>query len=207
MAFYLCQFGGVIGGSFPWSCRMVTQSSNSESSVATLWDAAVLALWQHSTLAPFEPTDAELGYSSVSTASASFKQTTKTLTSHSIAGTSGSVSLPYHNCEIITFRSAFSTRWGRGRWYFPCMATNALASTGGVLSSAAQTALQAGMNAFFVALTSAVTPQILHRNGADGGLITPDSLSPITSGDIPTSFATQRRRADKLVPTRLTFTV
>lgn len=207
MAYYLCQFGGVIGDSFPWSCRMVTQSTNSESSVSTLWDAAVVALWTESALIAYIPTDAKLGYSSVSTASASFKQTTKTQVSHSTPGTSGSVSLPYHTCEIITFRTAFSTRWGRGRWYFPALATNALETTGGVIKAAAQTALQAGMGAFFVALTSAVTPMILHRNGADGGLITPDSLSTITGGDIPTTFAVQRRRADKLVPTRVTFLV
>jgi hypothetical protein len=207
MAYYLCQFGGVIGDSFPWSNRMVCQSSDSESAVSTLWDAAAVALWTETALKAFIPPDAILGYSSVSTASASFKQTTKTLVGHSTAGTSSSPSLPYHTCEIVTFRTAFSTRWGRGRWYFPCMATNALATDGGVISSAAQTALQAGMGAFFVALTSAVTPMILHRNGADGGVITPDSLSTITGGDIPTTFAVQRRRADKLVPTRVTFDV
>lgn len=207
MAYYLCQLGGVIGDSFPWSMRMVTQSALSESGVAALWDAASVALWTDVTLKTYIPTDAKLGYTSVSTASASFKQTTKTLTGHATAGTSASPSLPYHTCEIITFRTAFSTRWGRGRWYFPALASNALASGGGVIASAAQTALQGAMAAFFVSLTSSVTPMILHRYGADGGVITPDSLSTITGGDIPETFATQRRRADKLVPTRVSFAV
>lgn len=207
MANYLLSFGGLIDTSFPWSCNCVGVSSSTEAAVEAVWDAAVVALWTHASLAAFFPTTTELTFSSTSTASALFKQTTKTTLGHATAGTSASPSLPFHVAEVVTIRSALATRYGRGRFYLPPMADNALAAGGFTMLAAAQTALQAGMDAFFTALGGNPVLQILHRHGGGGGARAPLSLDPVVACDVSDGFVTQRRRADKRVPARITVTV
>lgn len=207
MANYLHTVQGLLAGDFPWSLTAVSTSTDSESSVQTTWDAAVLSLWNLAGLQTYIPPTTSLTETSTSTASPTFRQTTKTISTHSISGGSSDPALPFNTCEIITWRSAFSTRWGRGRWFFPGLSYNALAADGYTMLAAAQTELKDGMNAFFTALGSAVQLQILHRKAALDGATTAFSLSPIVAADIPDSFAVQRRRADKRVPTRVSVTV
>jgi hypothetical protein len=207
VTYYLLKAGGLLGGTFPWSFGSVGFSAGAESSVATTWDAAILALWQDATLAPFMPATTTLTYTSASTASPEFKQTTKTTLDHSIAGGSSSDAVGWRTCIIVTWRSILSTRYGRGRWYMPGPATNALAATGYELSAAASTAVSDAVSAFSGALGGAITLQILHRKGSLDGAATPLSLSPVTSADTPNTFGSQRRRADKIVPTRTVISV
>lgn len=207
MTYFLCKAGGLLGGTFAWSIGSVVYSASAESAVESAWDAAILAMWEDSTLAPFIPSTTTLTYTSSSTASAEFKQTTKTTTDHDIAGTSSSDAVGYRTCIIVTWRSALATRWGRGRWFLPGPATNALASTGYELSTAASTAVSDGVAAFTSALGSTLQLQILHRKGSLDGAASPLSLSPVVTADTPNTFATQRRRADKIVPVRTTIVV
>ena len=186
---------------------MLSTSTDSEATAETAWSNAIEALYTFSGLAPYLPSTTTMTETSTSTASATFKQTTKTLTTHDVAGTSSDPALPYRTCEIITFRTLYATRWGRGRWYFPGLAYNALAADGYSLLAAAQTALVDGMNAFFGALSGSLIPCIRHINAPKDGAIGAYSNTIITACDIPNTFATQRRRADKIVPTRVTVTV
>jgi hypothetical protein len=207
MAFYLAQASGLLNADFPWSVNSVLQSSESEAALATAFDNAFRAIWLNVTLKPYIPTTVTIEETSVSTASAVFKQTTKTTNSSSTAGTSSSAALPYHTCEIVTFRTASATRWGRGRWYLPPLATNALAADGYSILAAAQTALQDGLNAYFTSAGASYNHVILHRRATAGGARAAFSTDPITAADIPSTFAVQRRRADKLVPSRLSVTL
>lgn len=207
MTDFLIAFGGTLGGGYPWSCNMAATSADSEASAATAWDAAVLAMWEDATLQAYFPTTTVLTYTSVSTASAAWKQTTKTETGHNIAGTSADESLPPHVCEVVTWRTALATRYGRGRIYLPCMARNALASSDGVMLAAAQTALQGGFNALFSSLSGGITLQILHRKGGGSGARAPLSIDPVIACDVSNLFVTQRRRADKEAASRITVTV
>jgi hypothetical protein len=186
---------------------MVLESSGSESAVAVVFDTAARGVFTNATLAPYIPTTVEIIQTSVSTASANFKQTTKTITVSTTAGTSSSAALPYHTCEILTLRTAYATRWGRGRLYFPPLATNALAADGFSILAAAQTALKDGWDAFFTDVGSSFTVQLLHRKPTAGGARAANSVDTVTGADIPNIFSVQRRRADKLVPSRLTVTV
>lgn len=207
MAFYLAQASGLLNGNFPWSINSVLSSSSAESGVATAWDTAIRGIWTNATLKPYIPTTVTMDETSVSTASAVFKQTTKTVTSGSDAGTSTDVALPFHTCEIVTFRTANATKWGRGRWYLPPLATNALAADGFSILAAAQSAMQTALNAYFAAVGSTYQHVILHRKATAGGVRAAFTTDPVTQCDIPSTFAVQKRRADKLVPTRLSVTV
>lgn len=205
MPFYLHQASGLLGGAFPWSINAVSSSSASEAAAQTAWDAGVVALWTSASLNALIPTTTTLTETSTSTASSSFKQTTLTKSTHSTAGT-GTGSLPFQLCEVVTLRTAQATKYGHGRWFLPALAPAALASAGNLLSSTAQGDIVTAVNAMFTAIGSTLQFQILHRHATlhGPGALTTD---PITSGDVSNKFVIQRRRGDKLVPTRSAITV
>jgi hypothetical protein len=207
MAFYLAQVSGLLNTSFPWSMNAVLSASGSETSTSAVWDTAIRGVFTNASLAPYIPTTVEITDTSVSTASAVFKQTTKTSVSGSTPGAGTDPALPYHTCEIITFRTLSATKWGRGRWFFPPLGFNALAADGFSLLAAAQTAMQTAFNAYFTAIGSSYQHVILHRRATAGGARAAYTTDIVAAADIPSTFAVQRRRADKLVPSRLTVTV
>ncbi len=207
MAFYLIQASGTLNTSFPWSFRSVVSSTNIESVVQTAWNSAIRGVFTDATFKTYIPTTVSLDTTSTSTASAQFKQTTKTSLTTSTVGTSASPAMPYHTCVIVTFRTANATRWGRGRWFFPPLATNALASGGWSLLDTAQNAMQSAMNAYFAAVGTSYQHVILHRKATLGGTRAAFTTDPVTACDIPDGFTVQRRRADKRVATRVSVTV
>lgn len=207
MAYYLAQVSGLLNSAFPWSMNFTLSATESESAISALFNTAIRGVFTDTTLAPFIPTTVEITETSVSTASPLFKQTTKTSVSSVTAGTSTSISLPYQICEIITWRTSFATKWGRGRSYFPPLATNALAAGGFTIIAAAQTALQHAWNGYFTATSTTYAHVIVHRKATTGGARPADSVDTVATADIPSTFAVQTRRADKLVPSRLSVTV
>lgn len=207
MTFYGVQAQGLLNSSFAWSNNAIVESSLSEAAVATAFDTAFRAIFTNGTLAPYIPTTVEVTQTSASTMSPAFTQTTKTETVATTAGTGTDGALPYHTCEIITWRTAYATKWGRGRWYFPPLGFNALAADGFSILAAAQTALQDGLNAYWSSVGAQYTHQILHRRATIGNTRLGYSTDTVTKADIPSTFAVQRRRADKIVPSRLSVTV
>ena len=207
MVFYLAQVAGLLNTEAPWSMNSVLESSGSEATIAAAFDTAIRACFTNATLAPYIPTTVEITETSVSTASAVFKQTTKTTTVATTAGTGSDPALPFAACEIITFRTAYATKWGRGRWYFPPLGYNALAASGFEILAAAQTALKDGMNAYFTSVGSSYAHVILHKKATAGGVRTAYTTDNVTAADIPSSFAQQRRRGDKIVPSRVSITL
>jgi hypothetical protein len=207
MAYYLAQVSGLLNSAFPWSMNAVLSAAASEATVSTTFDTAIRGVFIDVSFKPYIPTTVEITETSVSTASATFRQTTKTTVSGTTAGDSSSIGLPYHTCEILTFRTSYATKWGRGRWYFPPLATNALATDGFSILAAAQTAMQGAFENYFTAIGSTYQHVILHKKATAGGGRAAYTTDTVAAADIPSSFAVQRRRADKLVPSRLSVTV
>lgn len=207
MAFYLAQASGTLNSAFPWSVNAVLSSTNSEGAVATAFNTAFRLIFTNATLAPYIPTTVAVTQTSVSTASSTFKQTTKTTNTSTTAGTGTSAALPFHTAAVITFRTAQATKWGRGRWYLPCLGTNALAASGFDMLAAAQTALSGALTAYFTSVGTSYTHVILHRRATSGGTRAAFTTDTVVSGDVSNAFAVQRRRADKLGVTRSSFTV
>lgn len=201
---YLHQAGGILSGGFPWSVNMVSTSSATESAAETTWASGFVALWNSASLNALIPAGTSLTFTSTSTANALFKQTTKTTTTHALAGTAVQA-LPYQIGEVVTWRTAQATKWGRGRWYFPALGTGALATAGYVLSTAAVTALKDGVNAGLAVWVGSLNFQVLHRKATLSGPLA-DTLTPMSGGDVSNKLVIQRRRADKFVPTRVALT-
>lgn len=112
---YLHTAGGTLEGGFPWSIGMVSVSSDSESAAQSVWDSGVVAMWTATAFNSLLPTNTILTYTQTSTANLSFKQTTKTMNTHSDAGT-GATGLPYQVAEVVTWRTAQATKWGKRTW-------------------------------------------------------------------------------------------
>lgn len=205
MPFYLHEAHGLQNSAFPWSIHSVSSSSATESAAQTAWDAAIVAMWGSAGFNALVPTGTTLTGTSTSTANASFKQTTKTSSSHSTPGTA-TTALSYHTCEIVTFRSNQATKYGHARWYLPALGTAALATGGYILSAATMTSMQTAVNAFLTGIRGTLTLVVLHRKATlhGPGALTTDN---VISADMPNSLAVQRRRADKAVPTRTSLTV
>lgn len=207
MANYLHTASGTLAGSFPWSITAKSTSSESESQAETAWANGMANLFGDATLKTFIPSATELTLTSTSTADAAWRQTTKTTTTHALSGSSTGVAIGFDAATIVSLRSALSTRYGRGRWYLPGLASNALATGGYFYSSAATAALSAAVSSCFTQFSGAIQIVILHPHGNKSGSVTPFSFTPVTGGNVSDQVASQRRRADKRVPIRTSFTV
>lgn len=201
---YLHKAGGTLEGGFPWSIGMVSTSTASESAAHTVWDNGVVAMWGTAAFNALMAAGTILTYTSTSTASADFKQTTKTETTHNTPGTA-TVGLPFQVGEVVTWRTAQATKWGRGRWYLPTIGVTALDTAGFVLSATAVSDIVTAVNNGLTVWVASLNFQILHRKATISGPGA-NTLTPIASGDVSNKLVIQRRRADKYVPVRSTLT-
>jgi hypothetical protein len=85
------------------------------------------------------------------------------------------------------------------------MTAASLASGGFVLAAGTVTEIVDAVNAAIAAWTGTLNMQILHKKAtlSGPGALT---LTPIVGGDVANKCVIQRRRADKLVPTRTALT-
>lgn len=200
MANYLHTASGTLGG-FPWSVTAKSVSASNEAAAESAWGGGWAAMWGDAAFKARYGTDAELTETSTSTASATWKQTTVTRTTHALAGTQ-TQSLPYQTAVVVTLRSALATKYGHGRWFLPAPAVGTLATAGYVMSAAALADFVTGVNAAFAAWHGILTLQVLHRRGTIDGTRGALTTDPVISGDIAEKFVIQKRRADKAAITR-----
>jgi hypothetical protein len=198
VANYLCTANFLLNDSFPASVGMKFISSDSEATVESTWHGSVKSAWNSAPFLALMPADTHFISTSTSTASASWKQTTKTTTDEDIPG-GGGASLPYHDALIVTWRTNLASKAGHGRWYWPPLTTAAIATGGYVFSATAMTDAQTAFEIMTAAWSGALTPVLLHRK-----TLTTDN---IIKADMPDQVAVQNRRADKRVPGRTTITV
>jgi hypothetical protein len=204
---YLLVAGGTINGVQPWSIRAYAVAAGTESATATTWDTAFQAYWNTAGVLAGMPTSTILTYTYASTMTANFKQSTKTLTTHAIAGTSAGVALPNQVCFIATLRTSLASKAGHGRWYLPAPSASEIAATGNLWLAGWMTAAGTGLTALGTALGGSVTLQVLHRNATKGGLAALSLTPCITACDCSNKPGIQRRRGDKIVPTRTAWTL
>jgi hypothetical protein len=203
MTNYRCEVFGLIGGDFQWSNRIHVSGATAESTLATDFAAAVSALYTTATngLQNFMSTDVTVTGVLVTTLNSTFHQTTGTDAALTIAGTDENASLPWHNAEVITWRTAQRTKWGHGRWYLPPFAEDQI--TAHVIKAATTAKMKIVFDAFYGAFAAAsVTPFIYNDKVRKDGT-PPYTVTPITNYDISDKPGTQRRRVSKIQPTRV----
>lgn len=204
MANYLHVCQGVIESTFPWSIRIYSTSGATESVAQTNWNSGISAMFNSAAFFALLPVGLIVTNTYTSTMDANWKQTTKTSTALNIVG-AAAVALPPHVCEVITFRSAKATKYGRARWYLPALGTGALATAGQVLSATAVGNIVTAWNTGQGQWRGTLQFVVLHRRGTKSG-VPALSTDNLVSGDVPNTFATQRRRTDKAIPVRSALT-
>jgi hypothetical protein len=152
------------------------------------------------------PTSTVLTFTYTSTLTANFKQQTKTTNALAIAGTSAGVALPDQLCTVATLRTALASKAGHGRWYLPAPDTSGLSLVTGLWSAAWMTATTTGLTALGTALGGGITLQIFHAKATKSGIAAGTFTPVIPACDASNKPAVQRRRGDKIVPTRSAWT-
>lgn len=195
---YLITAGGLLSGTQPWSIRAYALGSGTEATVQTAWDAGVVAWWNSAAWLALMPSTTTLTYTYTSTMSGTYRQTTKTQSTHAIAGGASGAALPYQVALVATLNTAFADKSGHGRWYLPGPAVTAMATTGYLYSATAMTDVAAALTAMGTAIGSTFTFQLLDRAKL--------TVRPVTGATVSNKPAIQRRRGDKVIPTRTAWT-
>lgn len=191
---YIHQANFILGGAFPASVGIKSTSALAEAAAETAFHAGVKAAWNSAGFLALMPTTTSFVSTSTSTATGTWHQSTKTVTNEVIAGGAAGASLPYHDAMVVEFVTAFADRHGHGRWYWPPLASAALAAAGYNWAAATLTAAQTAYNAMLTAWRGNLTPVLLNRTAL--------TTRNITSANISDMVAVQNRRADKRIPGR-----
>lgn len=157
------------------------------------WDLALAALWDGGVGAL---TANEVAITSTSTAEvdvATGRQSTRVDSAVSMPGTSASEMLPYQCATVVSLRTVFATRSGRGRFYLPPLAVASI--IGGRLTPANTSAIADAAETMMTTLQSAGLTPVVYSRVAKAAVT-------IVSVDVGDVIDTQRRRRNKLVEAR-----
>ena len=207
MTFFMHKANGIQSTGGFWSFGLLTSGSISEAAAETAWGGAIATFFSGTVGTSYYSTGTEYTQSSTSTASATFRQTTKTVTTHAVSGGSGDPMLPEFNAVVLSLYSASATRYGHGRWYLPSPSVGILASdTSGHIDPTALTAFATACTLIFTTLSTAgLSPVLVTRRPTVTGAAQ-YSTRAIVRGSIPNQLEVQHRRGDKIIPTRAAVT-
>ena len=196
---------GIAASGMFWSFGLYSSGSLSEAAAETGWSSAVQAFFATAGVAALFHTGTVFNLSSTSTMSPTWKQTTRTQTTHTAAGSAATQQLPDFCAAVVTLRSANSTKSAHGRWFLPPFVSAALSmGPGPQISSGNMTTLATAISTLFNSLaTSGLSPLLLTRKATLSGLPA-FTTQAIVSRDISNHLHVQKRRGDKLVGTRTT---
>lgn len=193
MALYRHTARGVFPGE-NWSINVWTTGTGAVGSAQTAWVSAVSALFPAGVLALYATQFSVTSASTAQIDETTNAQITRLDNAISLVGTSASVQLPFNLAVAVSLKSSLATRAGRGRFYMPAPASNAVAV--GRLATASQTTLLNAAVAMRGSLsTSGFT--VVVRNPPP----TPNTrtVNRIEVGDV---FDQQTRRRKQLVEVR-----
>lgn len=188
-----------------WSVGLASSGSITEGAAETAWGNAWHAFMTDASVSALFPTTVTLTETYTTTVDGTWHQTTVTKSNWTDAGTSAGVSMPPQVAVGVTWRSAYATRYGRGRWYLPPMDGGQLAADG-YWGATQMTTLATALGTLYSSLvTAGLSPLLVSRR--NGLRTTAYTTRSIASADMPNKAVIQKRRGDKLVPTRTTISL
>jgi len=202
MTFFHHKASGILPSGSSWSFGMYTSGAVSEASAETTWGNAIAAIYGTAGWASYLSDHFELTLTTTSTMTASFKQASKTVTTHAVSGSNNSAGvLPDHDAMVVQFRTASAGKSQTGRWYLPGFTSDALVVNGtGIWLAAAVTEAKTVLNTWKTSMAAGnLTPLLFTRKATIGGLPA-DTTQTITAGNVSNKVAVQRRRGSKIVP-------
>lgn len=185
-----------------WSFGGFSVSGLSEAAAQTSWHNRVSAFFATAGVAALYKTTTVLTQTSTSTASATWHQTTKTVTVESTAGTATTQELPEQVAMVYSLFTARANKGGRGRMFLPAPVAAALTpNSGGQLLAANATTLATALAVLRNGLvTDGVQLVVFNRRPTLSDPVA-FTVKNVTGGKLDTILHTQRRRGDKRTPT------
>lgn len=197
MALFRHQASGIVPGE-SWSFSLHTTGELSLAAAHTSWTDSTGTAWTGGLDGVMAP---DVVMTEVSTAELDVTtggQTTRVIGDVSRPGVDAGSMLPFQCAPAVSFRTAFATRWGRGRLYLPPPAASVLSA--GRLSEVAQDVILGAMQALFAGLQGdGLTPVIWSRTRLE--------TTTIVSIDVGDVIDTQRRRRGSLIEERVSAAV
>lgn len=192
MALYRHQARGITPGE-SWSFSLHTTGEISLAAAQTSWSDSTGAAWTDGLDGVMPPDVVMTEVSTAELDSSTGGQLTRVIDDVSRPGVDVGAMLPFQCAPAVSFRTAFATRWGRGRLYLPPPAASVLSA--GRLSESAQSVILTAFSALFDGLQAdGLTPVIWSRTRL--------TSTPIVSIDVGDVIDTQRRRRGSLVEER-----
>lgn len=208
MTFFLHKISGLVSSGQFWSTGMISSGAITEGAAETAWGGAWHTFFTTAGVAALYSTSMHYTASNTSTASALFKQTTITRSTHADVGTAATQELPDYCSMVITSRVGAGDKSAHGRLFLPAPVAAALAvGTGGHLAAGSVTTFVTNLNTLFATLVAAgLQPVILTRRSTRSGL---GALStrPWSFYDMGNLLHVQKRRGDKVVNVRVNGTI
>lgn len=182
-------------GTFPgetWSFGLYTDSNLSLTAMHSQWSTGITNFWATASALFCEDVVATRA-TTVELDPATGGQLTGAESARSDAGTSTAECLPFQCAPVVTLRTDILSRAGRGRFYAPSLAVDAVA--GGRMTTAARDTLADAAEDLVQGLTAAGGTLVIYHRGSG-------TTTPVTSLDVGDVIDTQRRRRNKLVEAR-----
>lgn len=198
MTTFRCTASGVFPSGLRWSFRQHFSSTATTATVASDWSAALTGWWSDGTngMGLSYPTGTLLDLSTCAMlVGVPFRETEKVETTHTLAGTLSTDSLPESNCIVASLRATEVGARNRGRVHFPAPAEDQ--ATGGVLTTAASTRVSTATDNLYASMRSAGhTPVVYNVKVSKVPTVDPvvQTLKVIASQQIDKNLRTQRRR-------------
>jgi hypothetical protein len=203
MANFIHRASGALPSGAAWSVGLKSTGAITEAAAETAWGNAFAAFWGDATVKTYYSTTAHFTLSSTSTASSTWKQLTKSKTTHALVGTAATQELPDYCALVLTLETAFSDKSQSGRWFLPSPVAAVLAvGTGGHYDPTKLGNIGTATATLFGSLASAgLSPIILTRKATLS--LPANTTRAIVSRTLSETPVVQTRRGEHLPRTRV----
>lgn len=164
MTTFRCVASGVFPSGLAWSFRQHFESSATTANVETAWSGALAGWWSDGTngQALSMPTGSILNLSSTAMlVGVPYRETQKVETTHTLAGTLTTDSLPESVCVVVSLRADEVGARNRGRIHLPAPAEDM--ATAGILTTAAAGRMSIAIDNLYASMRSAGHTPIIYN--------------------------------------------
>ena len=203
MANFIHRASGLLPSGASWSVGLKSTGAITEAAAETAWGNAFAAFWGDATVKTYYSTVSHFTLSSTSTASSTWKQQTKTSTTHALVGTAATQELPDYCALVLTLYSSFSDKSAPGRGFLPApVAAPLTVGSGGHVDPTKLGNIGTATATLFGSLGAAgLSPVILTRKPTLS--LPADNTRAIVSRKLSETLVVQKRRGAHLGRTRV----
>lgn len=200
MTDYMARLHGVYASGDAWSTGLRISSNQVPDALLTTFSAAWIAAWTdgtHGLSALYHTSTTTTGFT-VAALNGSMKEVSKLFLADAHAGTSSDTALPERDAVVVSLRSTYIQKFGRGRMFLPAPVEGIVVT--GEYTSAAMTRVKAAITALFAAIQADGSTVFVTNLHALKDGTPPYRKTVITSLMVARKPGSQERRTDRQAP-------